>query len=87
MSRRRSARGGPVRGRCHGARPRHVRVGAVEDLAESGFDFAYARMLLMHVHDPTRVAELMFAALRPGGIVAVEDELLGIVHVSLVSGL
>src|SRR5215470_14870857 len=49
------------------------RVGAVEDLAESGFDLAYARMLLMHLRDPAGVAGSMVAAVRPGGIVVVED--------------
>src|SRR5262249_28153489 len=49
------------------------RVGAVEDLAESGFDLACARMLLMHLRDPASVARLMVAAVRPGGTVAVED--------------
>jgi SAM-dependent methyltransferase len=49
------------------------RVAAVEDLAESGFDVACARMLLMHLRDPTSVAGLMVAAVRSGGIVAVED--------------
>ena len=49
------------------------RVAAVEDLAASGFDLAWARMLFMHLRDPTRVAASMVAAVRPGGIVAVED--------------
>ena len=49
------------------------RVAAVEDLAESGFDLACARMLLMHLRDPAGVAGLMVAAVRPGGVVAVED--------------
>ena len=49
------------------------RVAAVEDLAESSFDLSCARMLLMHLRDPSRVARSMVAAVRPGGIVAVED--------------
>lgn len=49
------------------------RVSAVEDLAESGFDLACARMLLMHLRDPADVARLLVATVRPGGIVAVED--------------
>ena len=49
------------------------RVGAVEDLAESGFDLACARMLLMHLRDPDSVVRSMVAAVRPSGMVAVED--------------
>jgi SAM-dependent methyltransferase len=64
-----------ARNEAAGQRLDHVsfRIAAVEDLAESGFDLAFARMLLMHLRDPTRVARLMVAAVRPGGIVAVED--------------
>jgi len=49
------------------------RIATIEDLGQSGFDLACARMLLMHLRDPTSVAGLMVAAVRSGGVVAVED--------------
>jgi 2-polyprenyl-3-methyl-5-hydroxy-6-metoxy-1,4-benzoquinol methylase len=49
------------------------RVGDVQAFAESGFDLAYARMLLMHLRDPQRTVERMATALRRGGVVAIED--------------
>jgi SAM-dependent methyltransferase len=49
------------------------RVAAAEDLAETGFDLAFARFLLMHLRDPARVAGLMAGAVRSGGIVVIED--------------
>jgi 2-polyprenyl-3-methyl-5-hydroxy-6-metoxy-1,4-benzoquinol methylase len=49
------------------------RVGDVEDFVETGLDLAYARMLLMHLRDPQRTINRMARALRPGGVVAVED--------------
>jgi 2-polyprenyl-3-methyl-5-hydroxy-6-metoxy-1,4-benzoquinol methylase len=39
----------------------------------SGFDVAYARCLLSHVSDPAGVVTAMAAAVRPGGVVIVED--------------
>jgi SAM-dependent methyltransferase len=49
------------------------RVADVETIAESGFDLAYARMVLMHLRDPGHTVDTMTAAMRTGGVVAVED--------------
>lgn len=49
------------------------RVAAVEDLTEHDFDFAFARMLLMHARHPADVVALMIGMVRSGGVVAVED--------------
>lgn len=43
------------------------------ELEGSAYDVAYARCLLSHVGDPARVVEGMAAALKPGGVVIVED--------------
>ncbi len=37
------------------------------------FDFAYARFLLSHLRDPAMALQKMVAAVRPGGMVVVED--------------
>jgi SAM-dependent methyltransferase len=42
-------------------------------LEPSSFDFAHARLLLIHSPHPERVAAEMFALVRPGGAVAVEE--------------
>ena len=49
------------------------RVAPVETVDESGFDLAFARLLLMHVADPARIVGLMAAAVRSGGVVVIED--------------
>jgi precorrin-6B methylase 2 len=49
------------------------RVASVEQLAETGFDLAFARMLLSHLLDPAGVVRRMAGAVRPGGMVVVED--------------
>jgi len=49
------------------------RAGAVEDLSERNVDLAFARMLLMHLRDPVTTVASMAAAVRRGGVVAVED--------------
>jgi 2-polyprenyl-3-methyl-5-hydroxy-6-metoxy-1,4-benzoquinol methylase len=49
------------------------RVSAVEDLNEAGLDLAFARAVLMHLRDPEHVVRLMADAVRPGGVVAIED--------------
>jgi len=49
------------------------RAAPVETLSEADFDVAYARMLLEHVSNPAGIVALMTAALKPGGIVIVED--------------
>jgi SAM-dependent methyltransferase len=49
------------------------RVGAVEDVLDTDFDLAFARMLLEHLSDPAGVVAHMVSAVRPGGLVIVED--------------
>jgi ubiquinone/menaquinone biosynthesis C-methylase UbiE len=49
------------------------REGRVEDVAASDFDVVYARLLLMHIADPQAMLERMVAAVKPGGLVVVED--------------
>src|SRR5690348_14542768 len=38
-----------------------------------GFDLAYARLLLLYLTEPVAAIRAMAAAVRPGGIIAVED--------------
>ena len=40
---------------------------------EASYDFAYARYLMSHLRHPERALESMMWALRPGGLLAVED--------------
>lgn len=49
------------------------RCAPVESLADTGFDLAYARFLLMHLTDPVRTLRLMASAVRSDGLVVVED--------------
>jgi SAM-dependent methyltransferase len=49
------------------------RVGDATALDDGPYDLAYARFLLSHVDDPAGAVSAMVAALRPGGIVLVED--------------
>jgi SAM-dependent methyltransferase len=44
-----------------------------EFAATAEFDFAYSRLLLHHVARPADVVRLMWDALRPGGVIAVDD--------------
>jgi len=37
------------------------------------YDFAYARFLLSHLTDPQRAIQTLLQALRPGGVLAIED--------------
>lgn len=46
---------------------------AVEEFSGTGFDVAYARMLLSHVGDPGAIVTRMAEAVRLGGVVVVED--------------
>jgi SAM-dependent methyltransferase len=48
-------------------------VAAVEDVTEHDLDFAFARMLLMHLRDPAGAVASMVGMVRSGGVVAVED--------------
>jgi SAM-dependent methyltransferase len=49
------------------------RTGSAFDHAESGFDVTYARCLLMHVPDVEALVSVMWDALKPRGVVIVED--------------
>ena len=50
------------------------RHAAVDELpADGAFDVAYARFLLTHLPDPAAALRHMIAAVRPGGVVAVQD--------------
>jgi ubiquinone/menaquinone biosynthesis C-methylase UbiE len=65
------------------ARAEAIRLGLVnvefrisditKDPVESQFDFLHARFLLTHLNDPLRALESLRRALKPGGIIAVED--------------
>ena len=58
-----------------GRRPVRLVVADATDtgLKPSSFDFAHARLLLIHSPHPDRVVAEMFALIRPGGMVAVEE--------------
>jgi SAM-dependent methyltransferase len=49
------------------------RCGDATQIDGAPYDLAYARFLLCHVADPAGVLASMVAALRPGGLVIVED--------------
>jgi SAM-dependent methyltransferase len=46
---------------------------AVEAFSDTKFDVAFARMLLSHLRDPAAMVTRMAEAVRPGGVVIVED--------------
>ncbi len=48
-------------------------LGAEEFDEVAAYDFAYSRYLLSHLQHPERALEAMVRALRPGGLLAVED--------------
>jgi ubiquinone/menaquinone biosynthesis C-methylase UbiE len=50
---------------------------AYAPVEEPPFDVAYSRLLLSHLVDPNAVVRVMTHAVRPGGVVAVEDLLTG----------
>ena len=50
-----------------------VRGDASRPTGRQGFDLAYARLLLSHLVDPSTALRAMQAAVRDGGVVAVED--------------
>lgn len=45
----------------------------VDPLEEDSFDFAYARLVLQHLADPDIVIAKLSSALRPGGLLLIED--------------
>jgi SAM-dependent methyltransferase len=49
------------------------RAGSVEQFSDTGLDLAFARMLLSHLRDPAELVRRMAEAVRPGGMVIVED--------------
>jgi ubiquinone/menaquinone biosynthesis C-methylase UbiE len=49
------------------------RVARAEDLVESDLDLAYARFLLMHIEKPDDVVGAMASAVKPDGVVVLED--------------
>ena len=49
------------------------RAESVEEFSDTGFDVAFARMLLSHVADPAAMVTRMAEAVRPGAVVIVED--------------
>lgn len=44
-----------------------------EFIGAADYDFVYARFLLTHLPDPLRALQRMVAALKPGGVIVVED--------------
>jgi hypothetical protein len=46
---------------------------ASDELGDAEYDVAYARFLLTHVSDPSSVLAKMVRAVKPGGLVVVED--------------
>jgi ubiquinone/menaquinone biosynthesis C-methylase UbiE len=48
-------------------------IANVETFGETGFDLAFARFLLMHLPDPEQTVAGMATAVRPGGMVVIED--------------
>ncbi|WP_084468138.1 class I SAM-dependent methyltransferase [Actinokineospora inagensis] len=44
-----------------------------DDLPEGGFDVVHARLLLEHLKDPAAALAKLYAAVRPGGWIVVED--------------
>lgn len=52
---------------------RLVVADAYDYAADAAFDFVYSRLLLHHLSRPEKVLRSMCAALRPGGVLAVED--------------
>jgi ubiquinone/menaquinone biosynthesis C-methylase UbiE len=60
-----------------GARVRFTWADAYEPVAEPPFDLAYCRLVLSHLINPLAAVETMRDAVRPGGVVAIEDLLTG----------
>jgi SAM-dependent methyltransferase len=51
-----------------------------QELGSGEFDLAHCRLLLMHMPDPEAVLARMVAALRPGGVLLVEEGDHGLLH-------
>jgi SAM-dependent methyltransferase len=49
------------------------RFASVDEFTEGDFDLAFSRMLLCHLRDPVAFVARMAQAVRPGGVVIVED--------------
>jgi len=49
------------------------RTQSAESLAETGYDLVYTRFLLAHLGEPTQALRAMVRAVKPGGVVVVED--------------
>jgi SAM-dependent methyltransferase len=49
------------------------RTQSAESLSETGYDLVYARFLLAHLGNPTKVLKDMVSALQPGGVLVIED--------------
>jgi ubiquinone/menaquinone biosynthesis C-methylase UbiE len=52
---------------------RNILENPLESWAESEYDVVYARFLLTHLPDPARAVRVFHGALKPGGLVIVED--------------
>jgi len=57
----------------HGVQNVEFRHHRAEDLDETGYDVVYARFLLTHLREPQHTLRAMVNAVRPGGVVVVED--------------
>jgi len=47
---------------------------AVDDLPSGGFDFVHTRLVLLHIPERERVLRRLVEALRPGGIILLEED-------------
>jgi SAM-dependent methyltransferase len=54
-----------------------VRGDVADPAADGAYDLAFARLVLSHLADPLAARRAMRTAVRPGGVVAVEDLLTG----------
>jgi precorrin-6B methylase 2 len=59
--------------RGHGVQNVEFRHQRAEHLDETGYDVVYARLLLTHLREPHHTLRAMVNAVRPGGVVVVED--------------
>jgi ubiquinone/menaquinone biosynthesis C-methylase UbiE len=61
------------RAKQHGLRVTFERANVHELSVEAHYDVVYARFLLTHLPEPADVVQCMLRALRPGGVMIVED--------------